>query len=133
MSSRTFLPGIAAVAIAAAPSGAQHFGDSDFNGVVDLADYAAFQECVSGPGMAPSVGCWLFDFDLDVDVDLDDFGALQRAFATTSTDSERVAGLWQGTGTTPDGDKFGLRLTLAQWGHRILGIGELDVDPSDML
>lgn len=133
MSRRTFLPGLVAFAIAAAPSGAQHFGDSDFNGVVDLADYAAFQECVSGPGVAPNVGCWLFDFDLDVDVDLDDFGAFQRAFAASNTTLDQVAGLWQGTGTTTDGDTFGFQLTLAQWGHRIFGVGELNVDPGDFL
>lgn len=57
-------------------------GDLDGNGVVDLADYAVFQGCFTGPGGGPVDGeCMAGDSDLDGDIDLIDFGAFQRAFA----------------------------------------------------
>jgi len=57
-------------------------GDLDGSGIVDLADYAVFQSCFTGPGGGP-VGddCAPADADLDDDIDLIDFGAFQRAFA----------------------------------------------------
>ena len=65
-------------------------GDFDKNEVVDLADFEAFAECLSGPGTRPAPGdpeittCEVdclnaFDFDLDRDVDLADFVDLQAA------------------------------------------------------
>lgn len=57
-------------------------GDLDGNGVVNLADYAVFQGCFTGPGGGPVDGqCIAGDSDLDGDIDLIDFGAFQRAFA----------------------------------------------------
>jgi hypothetical protein len=56
---------------------------------LDLADYASFAECLSGPDVAPdpvspppdSADCLKdFDFDADDDVDAEDFAAFQAAF-----------------------------------------------------
>ncbi len=59
-------------------------GDLDGSGTVDLADYALFVDCVSGPGGAPAPpGCGLVDFDGDMDVDVRDFGTFQRLFGVT--------------------------------------------------
>jgi len=57
---------------------------SDFtsDGLVDLRDLAAFQNCFTAdpPSACPS-GCEVLDFDHDDDIDLSDFYALQRVFA----------------------------------------------------
>jgi len=45
------------------------FGDADGDGDIDLADFAAFQVCYSGPGVPYGPGCGIFDADLDGDVD----------------------------------------------------------------
>ncbi|MHC4089325.1 MAG: M12 family metallo-peptidase [Planctomycetota bacterium] len=59
-------------------------GDSDGDGDVDLFDFAAFAECVTGPGGQVQVPvCITFDFDSDTDVDLDDYAAFQFAFGTS--------------------------------------------------
>ena len=55
-------------------------GDSDGDGDVDLDDYAAFVDCVSGPGGGIIGGCELFDGDDDLDIDLHDFGHWQTLF-----------------------------------------------------
>lgn len=55
-------------------------GNLDFDCDVDMFEYAAFLECVSGVGGGVSPGCQTFDFDGDGDVDLADFGAFQSAF-----------------------------------------------------
>lgn len=60
--------------------------DADGDGDVDVADYAAFEECVSGPGQlwpGPPVNqvyCACVDRGLDNDVDLYDFVLFQLAF-----------------------------------------------------
>ena len=64
------------------------FGDSDFDGDVDLDDYAPFADCLAGPSTSPtpalpltSEQCLiLFDSDGDDDVDLDDFEAFAESF-----------------------------------------------------
>jgi len=62
-------------------------GDLDEDGDIDLTDYAAFVQCVAGPGnTTPPLACQqqIFDasdFDGDGDVDFRDFGGFQRAFA----------------------------------------------------
>lgn len=57
-------------------------GDLQDDDDVDLADFAGFQACYSGEGVAPvSADCLVYDFDEDFDVDLDDLGA----FATAAT------------------------------------------------
>ena len=52
-------------------------GDSD----VDLNDFAAFDNCVTGPGETANVSCRVFDFDNDEDVDFTDFQVMQIVFA----------------------------------------------------
>ena len=55
----------------------------DFNGDddVDLVDFAAFNNCVTGPGEAANISCRVFDFDNDEDVDFTDFQVMQIVFA----------------------------------------------------
>lgn len=56
-------------------------GDADDNGLVDLADYSAFPDCLTGPaGQVVAGGCGPFNADLDTDVDLLDAAAFQSAF-----------------------------------------------------
>jgi len=56
-----------------------HLGDFDRDGDVDLADFAGFQNCFTGPGQPRTLRtCFPADFDGnlvagDLDVDLDDF------------------------------------------------------------
>jgi hypothetical protein len=55
--------------------------DGNGDGVVNLLDLAALQNCFSGP--APTTcnpGCYQFDLDGDDDIDLLDFAELQRVF-----------------------------------------------------
>ena len=56
-------------------------GDTDANGMRDLADYLRLEACAVGPGAGLSSGCECFDFDADIDVDLQDFGSFQRVFS----------------------------------------------------
>ena len=53
-------------------------GDFEFDGDIDLDDFAEFVPCLGGPGegLTPG-GCGVFDFELDGDVDLRDFAAFQ--------------------------------------------------------
>ena len=59
------------------------FASGDVNGdqLIDLADAAAFVDCMTAPGV-PFGGlmCEAFDFDADLDLDLADFGELQLGF-----------------------------------------------------
>jgi len=55
-------------------------GDDDCDGQVDLTDYAAYFDCLTGPTGALPPGCAPFDFDGDGSVDLADLAGLQRAF-----------------------------------------------------
>lgn len=52
-------------------------GDCD----VDADDYAAFEVCGSGPGIALTAGCENKDFDADNDVDQSDFSTFQRCYS----------------------------------------------------
>jgi len=59
----------------------RRLGDSDGDGDVDLIDYAAFADCMNGPGQPPlqPTGCLEpFDADQDNDVDLSDAEAFTR-------------------------------------------------------
>jgi len=56
-------------------------GDADGDGDVDLFDYAAYVDCVTGPGGRRADACELFDADGDGDVDLHDFAPLQVHFS----------------------------------------------------
>ncbi len=62
-------------------------GDLNYDKIIDLADYAKFDTCMTAPRLwgtkantAP--GCELLDFDRDWDVDLADYAAFQNAFGT---------------------------------------------------
>jgi hypothetical protein len=59
-------------------------GDFNRDGVVDLADYAQWSACMTGPQLPGSSwydeGCQWFDFDFDYDVDVDDFAEMQLGF-----------------------------------------------------
>lgn len=55
-------------------------GDFDFDGDVDLADFADFGACMSGPEVPADPACSLGDFDCDGDVDLGDFALFQQQF-----------------------------------------------------
>ena len=56
-------------------------GDYEYDGDVDLADFAELASCLTGPvGGLPEGGCGVFDFDFDSDVDLADFAEFQTAF-----------------------------------------------------
>jgi hypothetical protein len=56
--------------------------DSDADGDVDLADFAAFQICFTGtPGVAETFCECVFDSDDDHDVDLTDFGEFAANFS----------------------------------------------------
>lgn len=46
-------------------------GDHDYDGDLDLFDFAGFQLCFGESPIPP--GCAVFDFDFDDDIDLDDF------------------------------------------------------------
>jgi len=53
-------------------------GDGDCDGDVDLDDYVALANCLTGPQGGPmSPQCAVFDFDRDGDVDLLDFAEFQ--------------------------------------------------------
>jgi streptogramin lyase len=61
-------------------------GDLDFDGDIDLDDFAKFGECFTGPrlwgeGAKTTPGCELLDFDSDWDVDFTDLGQFQLAFS----------------------------------------------------
>ncbi|MCB9849400.1 MAG: S8 family serine peptidase [Phycisphaerales bacterium] len=53
-------------------------GDYNDDGDVDLGDYAAWTDCMTGPGGGPvDPSCDAFDLDTDDDVDAQDFSAFQ--------------------------------------------------------
>ncbi|MFQ5413054.1 MAG: DUF362 domain-containing protein [Phycisphaerae bacterium] len=55
-------------------------GDIDGDADVDLDDFAAFRECLVGPGVLPPQGCRDLDLHVDGDIDLEDFARLQCVF-----------------------------------------------------
>ncbi len=56
-------------------------GDANGDGDVTLADYAAFGDCLTGPGGEATPACVVYDLDLDADVDLADFADLAGLIA----------------------------------------------------
>ncbi|HOO15497.1 MAG TPA: right-handed parallel beta-helix repeat-containing protein [Phycisphaerae bacterium] len=56
-------------------------GAHEYQRPVSFADFEAFAECMSGPGVTFEAGCGASDFQNDIDVDLADFVWLQRACA----------------------------------------------------
>jgi hypothetical protein len=64
--------------------GSANAGDGDFddNGVVDLSDFRAFQDCYTGDANGPpESGCDAGDFDADDDLDVTDFTWFAALFA----------------------------------------------------
>jgi hypothetical protein len=59
-------------------------GDCDADAVVDLADYAEFASCMTGPGGSVPLGCECADLDVDDDSDLDDFAGFQQSFGQSA-------------------------------------------------
>jgi PKD repeat protein len=60
----------------------QRPGDTDGDDELGPADFAAWADCLTGPGIAlDSLDCALLDFLCDDDVDLADFALFQAAFA----------------------------------------------------
>lgn len=60
-------------------------GDSDFDGVIDLADHAKFTEAMTGPMRVEGLCENRFlDIDYDGDLDLSDFARFQNAFTGAS-------------------------------------------------
>ena len=58
-------------------------GDDDHNQLVNLADFAGLQNCLTGSGAADlSPCCRIFDFESDDDVDLDDYAAFEAALSS---------------------------------------------------
>ncbi|MCH7812571.1 MAG: hypothetical protein IID40_00990 [Planctomycetes bacterium] len=55
-------------------------GDHDGGGTIDLADYAAFEPCLTGPAGGVPPGCTVFDFFDDLHIDLADYAAFQAAY-----------------------------------------------------
>lgn len=55
-------------------------GDCDGDGDIDLADYACFSNCVTGPDGSIGTDCGTFDLDNDADVDLLDWQRFQAIF-----------------------------------------------------
>lgn len=64
----------------AVPAGPPSDGDFDGDGDRDLADFAIFCDCMTGPGGSAESRCAAGDFDSDGDVDLMDFSEFQRVF-----------------------------------------------------
>ena len=57
-------------------------GDCNYDGVVDLIDYADFAACMTGPDRGPvDPACVCFDMDVDDDVDLKDAQTFQTWFS----------------------------------------------------
>jgi hypothetical protein len=60
--------------------GRQATGDFDFDGDVDLDDFAVLPDCLDGPGQPANAACQSADLDDDGDIDLVDFKLFQIAF-----------------------------------------------------
>jgi hypothetical protein len=58
-------------------------GDVDFDGDIDLSDYAVIGDCFSGAAVPPPSGCAPADLDSDGDVDIHDFAAFELIFGYT--------------------------------------------------
>ncbi len=66
------------------PDECQLFGDCDHDLDVDLDDFNAMSNCLSGPGAGLGNDCDCFDSDGDSDVDLADFAVFQYAFGEST-------------------------------------------------
>ena len=65
------------LSLASMTAGCQATADVEPDGDVDLADFAAFQNCYAGSGVPiPQHSCAPFDIDCDEDVDMADYRAI---------------------------------------------------------
>ncbi len=55
-------------------------GDENCDHDVNLADFASWTDCLTGPGGSQPSGCHAFDFNSDADIDLRDFSDFQKTF-----------------------------------------------------
>ncbi len=56
-------------------------GDAGEDGNVNLADYAEFQACSTGPdGGTPAEGCRIFDVNRSGTIDMADFAVIQTSY-----------------------------------------------------
>ncbi len=63
------------------PARVPHVGDDEPDGDIDLIDFSAFLDCVTGPAPDGPLGdCCRFDFDRDDDVDAADYGEFSLYF-----------------------------------------------------
>ena len=58
-----------------------NFADPNFDGQVNLTDFARVQDCFTGEGIAAGTGCQLVDSDCDGDVDLTNYAAFHAELA----------------------------------------------------
>jgi hypothetical protein len=58
-----------------------NFADPNFDGAVNLADFARMQECFTGEGVTAEPGCQLLDDNCDGDVDLTDYTAFHAVLS----------------------------------------------------
>ncbi|MHC4234311.1 MAG: WD40/YVTN/BNR-like repeat-containing protein [Planctomycetota bacterium] len=64
----------------ATPDNCETLQDFNFDCQVDLADFAAFQQCFTGTDAESSLpSCGVFDFEADGDIDLDDYAEFHAA------------------------------------------------------
>ncbi len=59
-------------------------GDSDRDGDLDLDDFAALRDCITGPGTPMDSQCAPFDFDGNGTLDLNDLSGFQSMFTNSS-------------------------------------------------
>ncbi len=59
-------------------------GDHDFDGDVDLVDFARLQACFTGGGGTAPAGCEMMDMEGDNDVDLTDYSTFEEALTGPS-------------------------------------------------
>jgi len=81
-------------------SGLPCSGDLTSDGRTNVADFAAFVNCMGGPGQSVAPGCELADIDDDIDVDLADFAVMQADFGCSMPMSSQLTVVSSSASTT---------------------------------